>query len=147
MSPNRRGWFATPPPRRSRHLRSPVELLREPAPMDRHACAATMVRQARLGFDLLPDFVAFAWVRSATNSWATSRFVAHGAEGCRFGCFAVGGDCILHDASCQFSFAAAATLRPVPFLDRLRGLIRLLPRSRFGTLALCSTCCHYALDR
>lgn len=52
--------------------------------------------QARVRFHALPDYFAFAWLRTVCNSPAKTRRMAHGAEGCRFGCEAVGGDDMFH---------------------------------------------------
>lgn len=76
-----------------------------------HPWATPIVRQARVGFAALPEFVAFAWFRTATNSWNTTWRMSHGTESYRFGCYAVGRDCILHDASGPLVIVASSELR------------------------------------
>lgn len=54
------------------------------------------IRRTRWSFTDLPFFVAFASMRTLANAWCTSRRLSAGAEGCLWGCAAVGGEGIRH---------------------------------------------------
>lgn len=54
----------------------------------------------RMLFRALPDFVFFARLRTLGNAWLTSRRMSRHVDVCKFGCYAVGGDCIRHYFLC-----------------------------------------------
>lgn len=86
-----------------------------PHPIDgTQPLVAAMIHNSCIGFAALPEYVAFASLRTLCNSWATTRRMAHGAEGCRFGFAFVGGDDILHYVTCPLILLAAAQLGLAP---------------------------------
>eukprot|EP00959_Pyramimonas_sp_CCMP1952_P276105 5771336-Pyramimonas_sp.AAC.1 len=58
-----------------------------------------MTRLCRIG-QKLGSCVASSVLKTLCNAWATSRRFRAGRAGCRFGCYAVGGDDILHYFAC-----------------------------------------------
>lgn len=81
---------------------------------DEPLSAGAIVSQSRAGFVALPEIVAFAFLGTLCIAWTTTRRMLHGAEGCRFGCMAVGGDDILHYMACTLLLHAVGALRLWP---------------------------------
>eukprot|EP00959_Pyramimonas_sp_CCMP1952_P361484 7570415-Pyramimonas_sp.AAC.1 len=51
----------------------------------------------------LPSSMLVAVTKRICNSWNTTRRYRQGVQGCRFGCYAFGGDCQLHYCSCPIA--------------------------------------------
>lgn len=75
-----------------------AERLRDFFPNTGEDDAIVALANLRVVYRSLPSYVGFATLRMITNSWLTSRRLAHAAGDCRFGCGAIGGDCALHYA-------------------------------------------------
>lgn len=69
--------------------------------------AIVVVTNLRVVFAALPAYIGIAALRTVANGWMTTRRLAHGAEGCKLGCLAVGGDSLEHCFGCP-GFAQAA---------------------------------------
>lgn len=67
--------------------------------------------RARLVFEPLPDLIGLQLVRAWCNAWPTTRRFIGGPRGCRWRCFAVGGDGLLHYLSCPAMLGALAQCR------------------------------------
>jgi hypothetical protein len=75
---------------------------------------ALAIERVSVVFYTFPDFVGVQLVRTWCSGWPTTRRFGEGLAGCRFGCFAVGGDDVRHYLCCP---AAADAVRLLPNLQ------------------------------